>query len=169
MRCKRYSHILKGIFWPPSGHFLLVFWWQGLTKRSASTSFFTVLQSVTSQVKLESFVLTPKLAELSYAMDLKYRRATMAVQGHGFSEEEIQRIVSLLSGTDMTILEIASRMRCSRSAVASINRKWNIRIYDGLRSSWLRRSQSALLPSSADRRRDGVPFHAKARSNVDMR
>ena len=93
----------------------------------------------------------------------------MAVQGHGFSEEKIQRIVSLLSGTDMTILEIASRMRCSRSAVASINRKWNIRIYDGLRSSWLRRSQSALLPSSADRRRDGEPFHAKARSNVDMR
>jgi hypothetical protein len=60
----------------------------------------------------------------------------MAVQGRHFSEEEIGRIVSLLSQTELTISEIAARMRCSRSAVAAINRKWKVRTYDGLKSSW---------------------------------
>jgi hypothetical protein len=60
----------------------------------------------------------------------------MAVQGQYFSEEEIRRIVSLLSQTAMTIPEIAARMRCSRSAVAGINRKRKVRKYNRHKSTW---------------------------------
>jgi len=57
-------------------------------------------------------------------------------QGKYFSTDELNRIVSLLRGSDMTLPEIAERMRCSRSAVAAINRKFQVRIYDGKRSQW---------------------------------
>jgi ribosomal protein S13 len=60
----------------------------------------------------------------------------MTCQGRYFSEEKIHRIVSLLSETDMTIAEIATRMQCSRSAVTTINRKRKVRRYNGLRSTW---------------------------------
>jgi hypothetical protein len=36
----------------------------------------------------------------------------------------------------MSITEIAMRMRCSVSAVNSVNRKMNVRQYDGRRTSW---------------------------------
>jgi hypothetical protein len=55
-----------------------------------------------------------------------------------FTDVELDRIVSLLSTTDLTISEIAERMQCSRSAVAAINRKCKIRDYAGLRSRWVR-------------------------------
>jgi hypothetical protein len=45
-------------------------------------------------------------------------------QGRYFSEGELKRIVMLLRESDMSLPEIADRMRCSRSAVASINRKY---------------------------------------------
>ena len=61
----------------------------------------------------------------------------MARQGKVFTEEQVERILSLLSATDMTIAEIAERMQCSRSAVAAINRKHRIREYAGLRSRWV--------------------------------
>ena len=61
---------------------------------------------------------------------------TMAAQGRSFSDEEIRRIVLLLSETEMTISEIAARMRCSRSGVAAINRKGRVRAYNGLRTTW---------------------------------
>jgi hypothetical protein len=57
-------------------------------------------------------------------------------QGRYFTEGEIKRIVTLLRGSDMTLPEIADRMRCSRNAVASINRKFQIRRYEGRRSQW---------------------------------
>jgi hypothetical protein len=60
----------------------------------------------------------------------------MALQGRAFTEDQIQRIASLLADTDMTIAEIAARMGCSRSAVLTINRKRQVRTYDGLRSTW---------------------------------
>jgi hypothetical protein len=50
---------------------------------------------------------------------------------------EIKKIVSLLSQTEMNIEDIAIRMHCSRSAVVAINRKWRVRQYSGLRTSWL--------------------------------
>ena len=61
----------------------------------------------------------------------------MATKGCFFTEFEIKRIVMLLGNTDMTIPEIAQRMSCSRSAVAAINRKFQIRKYQNLRSSWV--------------------------------
>jgi hypothetical protein len=61
----------------------------------------------------------------------------VATKGCFFTELEIKRIVTLLGNTDMTIPEIAQRMSCSRSAVAAINRKFQIRKYQNLRSSWV--------------------------------
>ncbi len=66
----------------------------------------------------------------------------MARQGCFFSEHEVQRIVTLLSTTDMTVAEIAARMNCSRSAVLSVNRKYQVRQYAGLRSNWTVQSPS---------------------------
>lgn len=57
-------------------------------------------------------------------------------QGKYFSKDELNRIVMLLRDSDMTLPEIADRMRCSRSAVAAINRKFQVRLYGGKRSQW---------------------------------
>jgi predicted DNA-binding protein YlxM (UPF0122 family) len=57
-------------------------------------------------------------------------------QGKYFSKDELKRIVMLLRESDMTLPEIADRMRCSRSAVAAINRKFQVRLYGGKRSQW---------------------------------
>jgi hypothetical protein len=42
----------------------------------------------------------------------------------------------LLRESELSLPEIADRMRCSRSAVASINRKFQVRVYEGRRSQW---------------------------------
>jgi hypothetical protein len=57
-------------------------------------------------------------------------------QGKSFSEEELSRIVSLLRDSELSLAEIAHRMRCSRSAVAAINRKFQVRMYGGKRNQW---------------------------------
>ncbi len=57
-------------------------------------------------------------------------------QGVRFTEPQLQRIIALLTTTDMPIPQIAKRMQCSRSAVISINRKYAIRDYAGRRQSW---------------------------------
>jgi transcriptional regulator len=57
-------------------------------------------------------------------------------QGKYFSESELKRIVMLLRESDMTLPEIADRMRCSRSAVAAVNRRFQVRLYEGRRSQW---------------------------------
>ena len=62
----------------------------------------------------------------------------MAKQGCALSSEEIRRIVFLLSETEMTVPQIAQRMQCSPSAVLSINRRFTVRFYGGLRKTWLR-------------------------------
>ena len=74
----------------------------------------------------------------------------MAVQGRYFSNEEIRRIVLLLSETEMTISEIAARMQCSYSAVLTINRKWRVRAYNGLRSTW-QKFECEPAPSETER------------------
>jgi predicted DNA-binding protein YlxM (UPF0122 family) len=61
----------------------------------------------------------------------------MGRQGCFLSEQEVRRVVHLLLSTDMTVAEIAERMRCSRSAVFSINRKAGVRDYNGRRSTWI--------------------------------
>jgi hypothetical protein len=57
-------------------------------------------------------------------------------KGKYFSEQELNRIVTLLRDSDMTLRDVAERMRCSRSAIAAINRKFQIRSYGGRRSNW---------------------------------
>jgi hypothetical protein len=60
----------------------------------------------------------------------------MAAQGRVLHDEVVHKIVSLLFSTDMTISEISERTSCSRSAILSINRKFQVRDYSGRRSSW---------------------------------
>jgi hypothetical protein len=60
----------------------------------------------------------------------------MARPGRIFDENDIERIVSLLASTDMTVAEIAQRMSCSRSAILAINRKRQVRNYGGHHTSW---------------------------------
>ena len=60
----------------------------------------------------------------------------MARQGCPLHESEIQSIVRLLASTDMTLLSIAERTGRSHAAVAAINRRFQVRVYRGRRSSW---------------------------------
>jgi hypothetical protein len=60
----------------------------------------------------------------------------MARQGRSLSEEQVQKIIRLLVSTDMTICDIAKRMGCSHSVIVSINRKYRIRQYGGMRREW---------------------------------
>ena len=57
-------------------------------------------------------------------------------QGRRFSEQEIAKIKRFLAETEMTISEIATRMGCSKGPVAQINRKFDIRHYNGKRTVW---------------------------------
>jgi hypothetical protein len=57
-------------------------------------------------------------------------------QGKYFTDEQVERIIRLLSETDMSLPDIALRMRCSRSAIAAINQRFQVREYDGKRSRW---------------------------------
>ena len=56
--------------------------------------------------------------------------------GRPLTEYQVTRIVVLLTSTEMSFGEIAQRMECSRSTIASVNRKYAIRYYDGRRSQW---------------------------------
>jgi len=58
-------------------------------------------------------------------------------QGRYFSPEEIDRIKSLLTSTDMTLQEIATRMECAKSSIVAINRMFQIREYRGRRNYWV--------------------------------
>jgi hypothetical protein len=58
--------------------------------------------------------------------------------GHCLSGESIRQIVYLLSTTEMALSEIAERMSCSKSTISSVNRRFQVRLYNGLRSSWLK-------------------------------
>jgi hypothetical protein len=61
----------------------------------------------------------------------------MARQGQVMPVESIRQVVHLLSSTEMTVVEIAERMSCSKSSVISINRRFQVRPYNGwLRSRW---------------------------------
>ena len=71
----------------------------------------------------------------------------MGVQGRSFSDETVRRIIWLLSSTDMTIEEISERMACARSTILTINTKFHVRDYGGLRSHWRVRSDSAIDPT----------------------
>jgi len=70
-------------------------------------------------------------------------------QGKYFSKDELKRIVMLLRDSDMTLPEIADRMCCSRSAVAAINRKFQVRLYGGKRSQWTLNDDSRPINTEA--------------------
>ena len=57
-------------------------------------------------------------------------------QGRHLEPAELERIVSLLRDSELTLSEIAARMQCSRSAIASVNQRFQVRNYRGLRSEW---------------------------------
>jgi IS30 family transposase len=56
--------------------------------------------------------------------------------GRPLTEYQVTRIVALLTTTEMSFGEIAKRMECSRSTIASVNRRFAIRYYEGQRSQW---------------------------------
>lgn len=60
----------------------------------------------------------------------------MARQGRSLSDEKVEKIIHLLATTDMTVCEIAKRMSCSHSVIGSINRKYKVRYYTGLKRQW---------------------------------
>jgi hypothetical protein len=71
-------------------------------------------------------------------------------QGKYFRPDEIRRIVLLLMETDLSLQEIAARMCCSRSAVAALNRKFQIRRYQGHRSHWVLESRAEARSATHD-------------------
>ena len=60
----------------------------------------------------------------------------MARKGWRLTETEVRKIVHLLSETDLVVGDIAERMGCSKTAVISINRRFQIRDYARHRSTW---------------------------------
>jgi DNA-binding CsgD family transcriptional regulator len=67
----------------------------------------------------------------------------VAGQGRYMPVERIRQVIHLLTSTEMTVKEIAERMSCSRSVVRSINRKFQIREYNGRRSRWVNESRKS--------------------------
>ena len=59
----------------------------------------------------------------------------MAGKGNYFKDDCVRRIIALLA-TDMAMSAIAERMCCSRTSVGSINRKFQVRTYEGKRVMW---------------------------------
>ena len=72
----------------------------------------------------------------------------MAKQGCALQATEIQKIVTLLAKTDMSLMDIAKRTGCSRGAIAAINRKYQVRDYAGRRTTWAVLPQFQTLPES---------------------
>jgi hypothetical protein len=55
------------------------------------------------------------------------------MQGKRFTEEQVLRVKHLLAKTEMTIHEIALRTGSSESSIAAINRRFDVRRYNGRR------------------------------------
>jgi hypothetical protein len=86
----------------------------------------------------------------SWSKELHSKGAThLAGQGHRIPGEKIRQIIHLLSSTELTVSEIAERMSCSKGAIAAINRKFQVRLYNGLRSRWLNAPEFSANEDSA--------------------
>lgn len=72
----------------------------------------------------------------------------------GLTEDEIRHILTFLAETDMTGSEIAERMNCSRADVLSINRRWQVRLFDVLHST---RKRSTASVGNDQQTRTSVP------------
>jgi transposase len=53
------------------------------------------------------------------------------------SAESLRQAVHFLSATEMSIGEIAARMSISKNTVIAINRRFQVRKYNGPGASWL--------------------------------
>jgi hypothetical protein len=58
-------------------------------------------------------------------------------QGRHFSAKELEKIKYLLSSTDLALQDIATRMDCAKSSIATINQNFQIRQYNGRRCYWV--------------------------------
>lgn len=58
------------------------------------------------------------------------------LQSKQMDPRELERIVSLLRHSELTLSEIAARMRRIRTTIAALNRRLRIREYPGQRSHW---------------------------------
>ena len=63
-------------------------------------------------------------------------------QGIRLSDEEVHKIMTLLKTTDLSMVDIAERMNCTRGSVARINKGYEVRDYSGRRSSWTLAAQT---------------------------
>lgn len=57
-------------------------------------------------------------------------------RGNYLPVKSILRMIELLSSTDLAFIDIAERMGCSKSTVISVNRRFQVRRYNGKRSRW---------------------------------
>jgi DNA-binding MurR/RpiR family transcriptional regulator len=74
----------------------------------------------------------------------------MAGRGRHLSDDSIRQVVRLLASTEMTASDIAERMGYSKSTVITINRKFQVRQYDGLRTRWREGIQTSQTPHIAE-------------------
>jgi hypothetical protein len=58
------------------------------------------------------------------------------MQGTRFTEDQVLRVKYLLAKTEMTIHEIALRTGASESSIVAINRRYDVRRYNGKRAQW---------------------------------
>jgi IS30 family transposase len=92
------------------------------------------------------------------------------MQGKRFTDEQVHRIKYLLAKTEMTIHEIAVRTGSSESTVATINRRFDVRRYNGKRAQWEMGSafvvessvRAVSAPSTTDFRGE-IQYHAQRR------
>ena len=58
------------------------------------------------------------------------------MQGRRITLEQSNRVRFLLAETELTTYQIAVRMGTSKSTIIAINRRYNIRRYNGKRTRW---------------------------------
>lgn len=57
-------------------------------------------------------------------------------QGCPLSDSQVRKIIHFLKTTDMSMVDIATSIGCTRSTVAKINQQHSVRDFVKLRSSW---------------------------------
>jgi hypothetical protein len=91
------------------------------------------------------------------------------MQGKRFTEEKVLRVQYLLAKTEMTIHEIALRTGASESSIAAINRRFDVRRYNGKRARWEMGSASTAQSSTrvgADTDPDHDRFILRSRTGL---
>jgi hypothetical protein len=58
-------------------------------------------------------------------------------------QKSVQRIIDLLASTEVSLTAIAERMGCSRTLVITINQRFQVRKYNGMRTRWLQECDHA--------------------------